>query len=140
MIAKEAFNRKKRLLCGPLDTELRKRLAKCYVWSVALYGAETWTLRREEEKRLEAFEMWVWRRMEKISWTDKVKNVEVLGRIEEKRQILQVMKSRKRNWIGHWLRRESLLLIALEGLVQGKRGRGRKRYQMVDNIKVEESY
>ena len=107
---------------------------------MALYGAETWTLRREEEKILGAFEMWVWRRMEKISWTDKVKNVEVLERIGEKRQILEVIKNRKRNWIGHWLRRECLLLTALEGLVEGKRGRGRRRYQMVDNIKVEGSY
>ena len=55
--AKEAFNRKRSIFCGPLEKELRKRLVKCFVWSVALYGAETWTLRRNEQKRLEAFEM-----------------------------------------------------------------------------------
>ena len=43
-MAKEAFNRKKRIFCGSLQKELRKRLVKCFVWSVALYGAETWTL------------------------------------------------------------------------------------------------
>ena len=43
-MAKEAFNRKRSLFCGPLEEELRKRLVKCFVWSVALYGAETWTL------------------------------------------------------------------------------------------------
>ena len=39
---------------------------KCFVWSVVLYGAETWTLRRNEQKQLEVFEMWVWRRMERV--------------------------------------------------------------------------
>ncbi|KAJ4438517.1 hypothetical protein ANN_14462 [Periplaneta americana] len=53
-MAKEAYNRKRSIFCGPLGKELRKR---CSVWSVALYGAETWTLRRSEEKRIESFEM-----------------------------------------------------------------------------------
>jgi hypothetical protein len=52
---------------------LRKKLVKCYVWSIALYGAENWTFRVVHQKRLESFEMWCWRRMEKISWTDHVK-------------------------------------------------------------------
>ena len=49
-IAKEAFNRKRRIFCRPLERELRKRLVKCFVWSVALYGAETWTLWQNEQK------------------------------------------------------------------------------------------
>ena len=55
-MAKEAFNRKRSIFCGPLAKVLRKRPVKCFVWSVALYGAETWTLRRSDQKRLEAFE------------------------------------------------------------------------------------
>jgi hypothetical protein len=51
---------------------------KCYVWSIALYGAETWTFRAEDQKHLESFEMWCWRRMEKISWTDHVRNEDVM--------------------------------------------------------------
>ena len=50
LIAKEAFNRNRSIFCGLLEKELRKRLLKCFVWSVALYGAETWTLRRNEQK------------------------------------------------------------------------------------------
>ena len=72
-MAKETFNRKRSIFCGPLEKELRKRLVKCFAWSVVLYGAETWTLRRNEQKQLEAFEMWVWRRLERVKWTDKVK-------------------------------------------------------------------
>ena len=49
---------------------------KCYIWSMALYGAETWTLQAADQKYLESFEMWCWRRMEKISWTDYVRNEE----------------------------------------------------------------
>ena len=49
-MAKEAFIRKRSIFCGPLEKELRKRLVKCFVWSVVLYGAETWTLRRNEQK------------------------------------------------------------------------------------------
>ena len=54
--------------------KLRKKLLKCYIWSIALYGAETWTLRTADQKYLESFEMWCWRRMEKIIWTDHVRN------------------------------------------------------------------
>jgi len=55
--------------------DLKKRTVKRTVQSVTLYGAETWTMTKADRERLEAFEMWVWRRMEKISWADKVTNV-----------------------------------------------------------------
>ena len=139
-IAKEAFNRKRSIFCGPLEKELRKRLVKCFVWSVALYGAETWTLRRSEEKRLEAFEMWIWRRMERVKWTDKIRNEAVLERVGEERIMLKLIRKRKRNWLGHWLRRNCLMKDALEGMVNGKKVRGRRRYQMIDNIKIYGSY
>ena len=76
---------------------------------VALYGAETWTLRKEDEKRLEAFEIWVWRAMENVRWTDKVSNDKVLRRIGEEKRILKVIENRKRNWLDHCLRRDCLL-------------------------------
>ena len=57
----------------------------------SLYAAETWTLRKEDEKRLEGFEMWVWRAMEKARWVDKVRDDEVLRRIGEERRILKVI-------------------------------------------------
>jgi hypothetical protein len=57
--------------------EMRKKQVKCYIWSMALYGAETWTLRAAGQKYLESFEMWCWRRME-ISLTNHVRNEEVL--------------------------------------------------------------
>jgi hypothetical protein len=66
-MVKAAFNKKRTLFTSTLDLELRKKLVKCYVWSIDLYGAETWTLRTVDQKHLESSEMWYWRRMEKIS-------------------------------------------------------------------------
>ena len=57
-MAKAAFNKKKALFTGTLDLELRKKLVKCYIWGIALYGAETWALRAVDQKQLESFEMW----------------------------------------------------------------------------------
>ena len=82
-MAKAAFNKKKNLFTSKSDLNLRKKLVKCYVWSMVLYGAETWTLRVTDQKSLESSEMWCWRRTEKISWTDQVRNEEVLLSVNE---------------------------------------------------------
>ena len=71
-LAKAAFN-KKSLFTFKFDFNLSKKLVKCYIWSTALCGAETWALRKVDQKDLESSEMWYWRRMGKISWTDCVK-------------------------------------------------------------------
>ena len=93
----------------------------------AFYGAENWTLRRNEQKRLEEFEMWIWRRMGRVKWTDKIENEVVLERMGEGLIMLELLKKRKRNWLGHWLKRSCLLKDALEGMVNGKKVRGRRR-------------
>ena len=97
---KQAFNRKRSIFCRPLEKELRKSLVKCFVWSVALYGAETRNLRWNEQKRLEAFQMWIWRRIERVKWTDKIKNAVVLERVGEGRIILELIRKRKKKLAG----------------------------------------
>jgi hypothetical protein len=77
-MSKAAFNKKRALFTTKMDFELRKKLVKCYIWSTALYGPETWMLRAVDWKHLESFELWCWRRMEKIRWTHHVRNEEVL--------------------------------------------------------------
>jgi len=62
-----------------------------------LYGAGNWSLRIVDRKYLESFEMWCWRRTEKINWTDRVRNKEVLQRVKEERDILETRKRRKFN-------------------------------------------
>ena len=71
-MGKEAFNKRRELMTGGMGREVKKRLVKVLVWPVARYGLET--LRKMEIDRLRAFEMWIWRRMERISWEDKKKN------------------------------------------------------------------
>ncbi|KAJ4438241.1 hypothetical protein ANN_14180 [Periplaneta americana] len=106
--------------CSPVDIlhklveSMPDRVAAVIATRGALYGAETWTLQLSEEKRLEAFEMWIWRRMESVKWTDRIRNETVLERVDEERIMLKLIRKRKRNWLGHWLRRNYLLKDALE--------------------------
>jgi len=63
---KEAFIKRKELLKGGLNRDIKKRMVKALIWSVTLYEAETWTMTKEDVKRIEAIEMWILRRMERI--------------------------------------------------------------------------
>jgi len=94
---------------------------------MALYGAETWTLRAADQKYLGSSEMWSWRRMEKISWTDHVRNEEVLLRVNEKSNIIHEIRKRKANWIGHILGRNCLLKQVIEGKIKGETEATRRR-------------
>src|SRR6218665_3283300 len=94
-MAENAFNQRKELLSKSVNKDIKKRIIKAIVWSVALYPAETWTYRKEDIRSLEAFEMWVWRRMEKVSWRDMKTNEEVLQLVQEKRSLMDPEKEEK---------------------------------------------
>jgi hypothetical protein len=66
-MAKAAFTKKMTLFTSKINSGLRKKPVKCYLLSISLYGAETWILRAVDQKHMESFEMWSWRRMGKIS-------------------------------------------------------------------------
>jgi hypothetical protein len=129
-IAKTEFNKKGTVFTSTLDMQVRKKLVKCYIWSIALYGAETWTLRAVDQKQLESFEMLCWRKMDKISWTDNVRNEEVLLRVKEQRNILHEIIKRKTNWIGHILLRNCLQQHVIEGKIKRDRSERKKRKKM----------
>jgi hypothetical protein len=74
-----------------------------------VYGVETGTLREADQKYLESSKIWCWGRVAKISWTDHVRNEEVLHRVQEERNILHTINRGKVNWIGHILHRNCLL-------------------------------
>jgi hypothetical protein len=82
--------------------------------------------------------------MEKISWTDRVRNEEVLHRVKEERNILHTIKRRTANWIGHILRRNCLLKHVIEGQLEGRiemtGRRGRRRKQLLDDLKENKIY
>jgi hypothetical protein len=137
---KAAFNKKRALFTSKMDLELTKKPVKCYIWSIALYGAETWTLRALDQKHLESFEMWCWRRME-ISWTEHVGNEEVLLRVKEQRNILHEIGKRKANWIGHILCTNCLLRQVIEGKIKGGiEVTGRRCRKLLDELKERRGY
>jgi len=87
-----------------------------------------------DKERLEAFEMWIWRRMLKISWVDKVSNAEVLQKVQVNKIMLDTVQHRKLRWTGHILRHDSLLRDIIEGRMKGKVTRGRKWLQMLSDV------
>jgi hypothetical protein len=88
--------------------------------------------------------MWCWRRMEKISWTDHVRNEEVLLRVKEQRNILHKIRKRKTNWINHILDRNCLLQRVIEGKIKGgievTGRRGRRSSKLLDDLKERRGY
>lgn len=115
------------------------RLLHCYVYSTLFYGAETWTLTEELSKRLEAFEMWLYRRILKVPWTDHVTNVDILKKMKKEKEVLTIVKTRKIQYLGHIMRngnRYHLLQSILQGKIPGKRSVGRRRISWLKNIRT----
>ena len=134
-MAKTAFNRRRELLTRSISRKVKKKIIKTVIWRVFLYGSETWSLKMEDIKRIEAFEMWIWRRMEKVSWVERKTNEEVLIMVEEKRELLDRITNTKKRWIGHIIRGNGLLKEVIEGRIDGKRPKGRKRIGMLSGLK-----
>jgi hypothetical protein len=138
-MAKAALHQKRAHFDSKMDLKLRKKLVKCYIWSVALYGTEIGTVWGVDQKQLESFKMWCWRKIEKIIWNDHVRNEEVLLRVKKQRNILPEISKRKANWIGHILRRNCLLRQVSEGKIKGgievTGRRGRRRRNLLDDPK-----
>ena len=133
---KNAFNKVRNLVTNSkICIEIRKRFIKCYVWSVLLFGCETWTMGKEDEKRIQAMEMWLYRRMLKISWTEKKTNEEVLEMANSDREILGSIRGRQLRFVGHILRREGLEKSVIEGKMKGRKSRGRPRRNYVEEVK-----
>lgn len=120
-----------------LNLKLRQRMIRCYIWSVLLYGAETWTLKAAAVNRLEAFEMWLHRRMLRIPWTAMQTNEAVLNRAGAVRELFQTIKIRKISYLGHVLRgdRYKILQLIMKGKIEGRRGIGRKQMSWLKNIR-----
>ena len=117
-----------------LESGTKKRMMKCYIWSTLTYGCESWTFRKQDESRLEAMEMWIYRQMKKISWIDKKSNKEVLEMIGEERKLLKTIRQRQLRFIGHIVREDSIEKLSLEGKVEGCRSRGRQRQDFLQGL------
>ena len=87
------------------------------------------------ENRLESMEMWILRRMLRISWTDRISNRRVLELAGVHRELLGTVKRRQLQFLGHIVRAEEVENLILTGKIEGKRSRGRQRYSYMNNVK-----
>jgi hypothetical protein len=127
-ISRSVFMGMRKILCNvKISKQIRLRTLRCCIWSI-LYGCETWTLKKKDVKLLQSFEMCLYRRMQRISWTQRIRNEEVLNRMETLPELINIIKTRKTTYLGHLMRHEeySMLQIMLQGKVEGKRNVGRK--------------
>jgi hypothetical protein len=137
-MARSSFIKFKKVLCNSsINITLRIRYLKCYVWSILIYGLEAWTLKVSTMHKIEAFEMWCYRRLLKISWIDRISNEEVLIKLNKDRELLKMIKIRKTQYFGHIIRgpKYEILQLIVQGRIEGTRGVGRKLTSWLDNIR-----
>ena len=121
-IAKSTFTAMNIILTARnISMAVRLRVLKCYIWSTLLYGCETWTISGGMIKTLQALETWFYRRMLRISWKEKVTNVEVYRRINTGTSLLIDIVHRQLTFLGHILREGELENLVVTGFVDGKR-------------------
>ena len=97
------------------------------MWSILLYGCETWTITAETKKNLEAAEMWFYRRMLRISWKEKRTNESVIEETNQERSLIKTIRKRQLKFLGHICRHKGLEFLSLTGKIEGTRSRGRQR-------------
>jgi len=101
------------------------RLLKALIWSVAIYGCEGWTFYSKDQKYIDAFEMWCYRRLLRIPWTQHKTNEWILGELDVATELLGRVKSLKLGYYGHVTRKyESLEKELIQGYAPGNRSRG----------------
>ncbi len=139
-LGKSAMTRLRNVTCNRIiSRKTRKRLIKSLVFSVFLYASETWTLKADDKRRIDAFEMWVWRRMLRIPWTAKRTNASIVKELDEPVRLSAICESRILGYFGHVIRREdgNLEKDVLLGKPPGKSGRGRSPTRWTDGIRAQ---
>jgi len=120
----------------PISTKIRPM--KALVWPVATCGCESWTFRKNQETRLDAFQMKVLRKILQVSWTAKKTNEWVLNKAGVKRELLNTVKARTLAYYVHTMRKQGSCLEKeiTQGTIPGAHRRGRPCTAWVDNIKT----
>ena len=111
------------------------RLVKAMVFPVVMYGCESWTIKNAECQRIDAFELWCWRRLLRVPWTAKRSNQSILKEISPGYSLEGLMLKLKLQYFGHLMRRvDSLEKTLMLGAIGGRRRRGRLRMRWLDGI------
>ena len=110
-------------------------LVKATVFPVVMYGCESWTVKKAEHRRIDAFELWCWRRLLRVPWTARRSNQSILKEISPGCSLEGLMLKLKFQYFGHLMRRvDSLEKTLILGGIGGRRRRGRKRMRWLDGI------
>ena len=110
-------------------------LVKAMVFPVVMYGCESWTVKKAERPRIDAFELWCWRRLLRVPWTARRSNQSILKEISPGISLEGMMVKLKLQYFGHLMRRvDSLKKILMLGGIGGRRRRGRPRMRWLDGI------
>ena len=117
-----------------LHLAVRKRLVRCYVFSTFLYASELWTLNKQMEDKINAFEMWIFRHMFRISHLDRNTNIEVLEMAKVKQTLLRTIQERKLQYFGHLIRGKGKQKLLMEGKIEGTRCRGKQRRTLKSDV------
>ena len=111
------------------------RLVHAMVFPVVMYGCESWTVKKSEHRRIDAFELWCWRRLLKVPWTAKRSNQSILKGISPEISLERMMLKLKLQYFGHLMWRvDSLEETLTLGGIGGRRRRGRQRMRWLDGI------
>ena len=119
------------------DTTLptKVRLVKAMVFPVVMYGCESWTIKKAERRRIDAFELWGWRRLLRVPWTARRSNQSILKEISLEYSLEVLMLKLKLQYFGHLMRRADLFAKTLMlGKTEGGRRRGQQRMKWLDSI------
>ena len=110
-------------------------LVKAMVFPVVMYGCESWTVKKAESRRIDAFELWCWRRLLRVPWTAGSSNQSILKEISPGISLEGMMLKLKLQYFGHLMRRvDSLQKTLMLGGIGGRRRRGRPRMRWLDGI------
>ena len=114
---------------------IKAHLVKAIVFSVAMYGCESWTIKKAERWRIDAFELWCWRRLLRVIWTARRPNQSILKEISPEYSLEGLMLKLKLQYFGHLMRRtDSFERTLMLGKIEGRRRRGRQRMRWLDGI------
>ena len=111
------------------------RLVKAMVFPVVMYGCESWTMKKSESQRIDAFELWCWRRLWRVPWTARRSNQSILKEISPGCSLEGLMLKLKLQYLGHLMRRaDSFEKTLMLGKIEGRRRRGWQRMRWLDGI------
>ena len=110
-------------------------LVKAMVFPVVMYGCESWTIKKAESQRIDAFALWCWRRLLRVPWTARRSNQSILKEISPEYSLERLMLKLKLQYFGHLMRRtNSFEKTLMLGKIEGRRKRGLQRIRWLDGI------